>query len=200
MLCSVPFRGTHSSRLVQCFSSHPLEMQLHPVEPFMLPANAMQEIHVGVRPQQVRIVFLFFSNTQKKLVSFQVGTKFMFMNVVDIEYHQLIRSWLVCVNSRVPVITRSFELQLPVGGGKGSNKKLQYTNPYSLKRLFHLRTNRDDLMQFKESHMEVAGGATANIGLRFAPSASAGVVEIMLFINDEDDKNEETFCIKAIYQ
>ena len=60
MLCSVPFRGTHSSRLVQCFSSHPLEMQLHPVEPFMLPANAMQEIHVGVRPQQVRIDFRIF--------------------------------------------------------------------------------------------------------------------------------------------
>ena len=176
-------------------------MQLHPVEPFMLPANAMQEIHVGVRPQQVRVeLFLVFNGVVKSIHSLQVGTKFLFINVVDVEYHQLIRSWLVCVNSRVPVITRSFELHLPVGGGKGSNKKLQYTNPYSLKRLFHLRTNRDDLMQFKESHLEVAGGATANIGLRFAPSMSAGVVEIMLFINDDDDKNEETFCIKAIYQ
>lgn len=174
----------------------------------MLPANAMQEIHVGVRPQQVRIpnntlfvvIILFFSRLFFTFLMLQVGTKFLFINVVDIEYHQLIRSWLVCVNSRVPVITRSFELQLPVGGGRGSNKSLQYTNPYSLKRLFQLRTNRDDLMQFKESRLEVAGGATAKIGLRFAPSASAGVVEIMLFINDEDDKNEETFCIKAVYQ
>ena len=42
--------------------------------------------------------------------------------VLDKEYHQLIRSWLVCVQCRQPVISKAFELQLPVGGGKGSNK------------------------------------------------------------------------------
>ena len=130
----------------------------------------------------------------------QVGTKFLYINVVDIEYHQLIRSWLVCVNSRVPVITKAFELQLPLGGGKGSNKKISYTNPYSMKRVFHLRTNRDDLVQFKDTRLEVAGGATAPIGMRFAPCMNPGVTEIMVFINDDDDKNEETFCVKALYQ
>ena len=106
----------------------------------------------------------------------------------------------MCVNSRVPVISKVFELQLPLGGGKGSNKKISYTNPYAMRRVFQLRTSRDDLVQFKETRLEAAGGATVSIGMRFAPCQTPGVTDILLFVNDEDDKNEETFCIKALYQ
>lgn len=131
---------------------------------------------------------------------FQTGCKFLYINVVDIEYRQLIRSWLVCVNSRVPVISKAFELHLPLGGGKGSNKKITFTNPYPHDKIFFLRTNRDDLLQFKETRLNIAGGQTAAVGLKFAPCMHAGSTEILVFINDEDDKNEETFCIKALYQ
>lgn len=47
---------------------------------------------------------------------------------------------------------------------------------------------------------QVAGGETYTIGLRFLPSGSAGQVEILIYINDQDDKNEETFCVKVLYQ
>lgn len=156
-------------------------MQIEPREPFMLTANTLQEIHAGVRPQLA-------------------GTKFLYINVVDVEYHQLIRTWLVCVNCRTPVISKAYELVLPVGGGKGSNKRIAYTNPYPMKKVFYLRSNRDDLVQFKETRLEVAPGATESIGLRFAPSQSTGTAEILVFINDEEDKNEETFCVRATYQ
>ena len=46
-------------------------MEVEPKEPFMLAANALQEIHVGVRP-------------------LSPGGKFLYLNVVDIEYHQLV--------------------------------------------------------------------------------------------------------------
>ena len=180
LLCWV-CRGTQASRLVQCFPSHPHEMQLHPREPFMLAANTLQEVHVGVRPQQT-------------------GSKFLYINVVDIEYHQLIRSWLVCVTCRRPMVNKSFELLLPVGGGKGCNKKISFTNPYPSRKVFNVRTNRDDLLQFKDGRLELGAGETTSIGLRFAPSMSSGSIEIMVFINDEDDKNEETFSVKATYQ
>ena len=65
------YRGTQSSRLVQAFSSHAAEMEIEPKEPFMLAANALQELHVGVRP-------------------LTPGGKFLYLNVVDIEYHQLV--------------------------------------------------------------------------------------------------------------
>lgn len=129
-----------------------------------------------------------------------VGRKFMYLNVVDIEYHQLIRTWLVCVISKSPIISKAYELSLPVGGGKGSNKRIAFTNPYGQRKVFQLRTNRDDLLQFKDTRLDMAAGEMQNIGLRFAPTHSPGSVEILVFINDEDDKNEETFCVRAVYQ
>lgn len=156
-------------------------MQIQPKDAFVLPANSLQELHVGVRPVQV-------------------GCKNVFINVVDTEFHQLIRSWLVSIISRHPVINKSFELMLPVGGGKGSNKKISFKNPYGVRKVFCVRTNRDDLLQLKEQRLELGPAETASIGLRFCPSMAPGYTEILVFINDEDDKNEETFCVKASYQ
>lgn len=47
--------------------------------------------------------------------------------------------------------------------------------------------------------VQVAGGEVYTIGLRFAPSQSVGEEEILIHINDHQDKNEETFCVKVIY-
>ncbi|XP_013402548.1 nephrocystin-4 isoform X2 [Lingula anatina] len=177
---SLILRGTQASRLVKCFSSHPYEMSLEPKDPFMLAANAVHELHVGVR-------------------AVNVGSKFMYINVVDIEFHQLVRTWLVNLSCRSPVVSKAFELKLPVGGGKGCNKRISYTNPYPHKKVFHLRTNRSDLLQFKDTRLEIGGGEPHTIGLRFAPAQTPGMTEILIFINDDDDKNEETFCVKAVY-
>lgn len=147
----------------------------------MLAANALQELQIGVRPQHS-------------------GSKYLYINVVDIDSHQLVRSWLVCVSCRRPLVNKSFELHLPVGGGKGCNKKISFANPYPHRKVFHVRTNRDDLLQFKETRLELGAGEATSIGLRFAPSMSPGAVEILVFINDEDDKNEETFSVRAAYQ
>lgn len=37
------------------------------------------------------------------------------------------------------------------------------------------------------------------ICFRFMPALNIGSAEIFIFINDEDDKNEETFCVKVTY-
>jgi nephrocystin-4 len=97
------------------------------------------------------------------------------------------------------MISRTFELSLPVGGGKGSSKRITYTNPYPHKKTFTLLTNMPDLLQFKETIIDVEGGAEHTIGLKFSPVMKTGVAEVMVFINDEDDKNEETFKINATY-
>lgn len=47
---------------------------------------------------------------------------------------------------------------------------------------------------------QVAGGEVYTIGLRFAPSQGTGEEEILIHINDHEDKNEETFCVKVLYQ
>lgn len=50
---------------------------------------------------------------------------------------------------------QAFEISVPVDGGKGSNKKISFTNPYSSSRVFNLRTDRPDLLQFKEEQFQV---------------------------------------------
>ncbi|KAG2459473.1 NPHP4 protein, partial [Polypterus senegalus] len=151
-----------------------------PAETFVLPPGAVQDLHVRVCPRRE-------------------GSKFIYLNVVDVDYHHLVASWLVCVSSRQPLISKAFEISIPVGGGKGSNKKITYTNPYPTRRAYFLRTNRSDLLQFKEDAFETGGGESYTIGLRFAPSQCPGVEEILIYINDQEDKNEETFCVKVIY-
>lgn len=46
----------------------------------------------------------------------------------------------------------------------------------------------------------MGGGETYTIGLRFAPRRGPGAEEVLVYINDHEDKNEETFCVKVVYQ
>ncbi|XP_069730640.1 nephrocystin-4 isoform X1 [Phaenicophaeus curvirostris] len=178
---SLLLRGTPAPRRVRAFTSHPQELQVDPDGAFLLPANGMQELYIGVRPRRA-------------------GSRFIYLNLVDVESHQLVSSWLLCLSCRQPLISKAFEISLPAGGGRGCNKRITYTNPYPSPRLYFLCTNRPDLLQFKEDSFEIAGGEVYTIGLRFAPSQSAGEEEILIHINDHEDKNEETFCVKVLYQ
>ncbi|XP_066059184.1 nephrocystin-4 isoform X2 [Chamaea fasciata] len=178
---SLLLRGTAAPRRVQAFTSHPQELEVDPKGAFLLPANGIQDLYIGVRPRQA-------------------GSKFIYLNLVDVESHQLVSSWLLCLSCRQPLISKAFEISLPAGGGKGCNKRITYTNPYPSPRFYFLCTNRPDLLQFKEDSFEVAGGEVYTIGLRFAPSQTVGEEEILVHINDHEDKNEETFCVKVLYQ
>lgn len=52
-------------------------------------------------------------------------------------------------------IMQAFELSVPVGGGRGSSRKITYTNPYTSSRTFLLRSDHPDLLQFKEDKFTV---------------------------------------------
>uniref|UniRef100_A0A8D0BTR4 Nephrocystin 4 n=1 Tax=Salvator merianae TaxID=96440 RepID=A0A8D0BTR4_SALMN len=178
---SLVLRGTQALRKVKAYTSHPQELKVNPEGVFILPANGVQDLHLGVRPHSA-------------------GSQFIYLNLVDVEFHQLVSSWLLCLLCRQPIISKAFEIVLPPGGGKGVNKRITYTNPYPSRRRYCLYTNRPDLLQFKEDSFEIGRGETYTIGLRFAPSQSAGEEEILIYINDHEDKNEETFCVKVTYQ
>ncbi|XP_042650760.1 nephrocystin-4 [Tyto alba] len=178
---SLLLRGTPAPRRVRAFTSHPQELEVDPDGAFLLPANGIQDLYVGVRPRRA-------------------GSRFIYLNLVDVESHQLLSSWLLCLACRQPLISKAFEISLPAGGGRGCNKRITYTNPYPSPRLYFLCTNRPDLLQFKEDSFKVAGGEVYTIGLRFSPSQGVGEEEILIHINDHEDKNEETFCVKVIYQ
>nr|XP_047134263.1 nephrocystin-4 [Hydra vulgaris] len=175
---SVLLKGTQSSRMVKCYSSHPDELKVLPNDPFMLIANAVQEITLYLSP-------------------LEPGKRMMFINVVDQDFHQLVKSWLVMTSCIPPVISKTFEVHLKVGSG--SNKKISFTNPYPVKRNFYFKSNREDLIRLKEEGVMLGGGESHNIGILFLPQQSSGSANVLIFINDRYGKNEESFCIKVEY-
>lgn len=185
---SLILRGTQSSRHVKCYSNYPDEMTTVPEDKFMLPANSVQEVNVGVQ-------------------TINSGSKHYYLNVVDVESSQLVTSWFVNVHSKPPVVSKGFELTLPVATGSSSSalasqlaqKRVSYTNPYSAERVFHLSTNRDDLVGFKDTRMKFMPNEQKTISLRFLPNPSPGYVEIYIFINNEQNVNEETFALRVHY-
>lgn len=54
-----------------------------------------------------------------------------------------------------------------LGGGKGSNKRISFTNPYPQNKKFVLSNNRNDLLQFKESHLDMKAKEMRVIALRY---------------------------------
>ncbi|KAK1340562.1 hypothetical protein QTO34_019132 [Cnephaeus nilssonii] len=178
---SLVLRGTPTLRNVRAFTSHPQELTTDPRGVFALPPHGVQDLHVGVRPRRA-------------------GSRFVHLNVVDVDYHQLVASWLVCLSCRPPLISKAFEITMAAGEGKGAHKQITYTNPYPFRRAYRLHSDHPDLLQFTEDSFQVAGGETYTIDMRFAPSRRAGEREVLIHINDHEDKNEETFCVKVIYQ
>lgn len=61
----------------------------------------------------------------------------------------------LCLTSVLFCAPQAFEITIPAGSGKGSNKRITYTNPYPTRRLYFLVTSRPDLLQFKEDSFEV---------------------------------------------
>ncbi|XP_058300364.1 nephrocystin-4 [Hylobates moloch] len=178
---SLVLRGTQTVRKVRAFTSHPQELKTDPKGVFVLPPRGVQDLHVGVRP-------------------LRAGSRFVHLNLVDVDCHQLVASWLVCLSCRQPLISKAFEITLAAGEGKGVNKRITYTNPYPSRRTFHLHSDHPELLRFREDSFQVGSGETYTIGLQFVPSQRLGEEEILIYINDHEDKNEEAFCVKVIYQ
>uniref|UniRef100_A0A3P8SSD5 Nephrocystin 4 n=1 Tax=Amphiprion percula TaxID=161767 RepID=A0A3P8SSD5_AMPPE len=177
---SLVLRGKQAVRKVKCFSSHPKEIKVDPAGVFVLPPAAVQELQLKMQP-------------------WQAGSRFLYVNAVDVEQQRLVTAWLLCLNVHRPVLSKAFEVCVPVGGGRGSSRKITYTNPYTSSRTFLLRSDHPDLLQFKEDKFQIGGGESYTIGLRFALSQSPGSAEILVYVNNLEEKTEETFCVKVNY-
>lgn len=64
------------------------------------------------------------------------------------------------------VRVQTFEVHVPVSGERGCSKKISYTNPYSSRRTFLLRSDHPDLLQFKEDCFQVRLGSRSRAAPR----------------------------------
>uniref|UniRef100_A0A8C6UFG7 Nephrocystin 4 n=1 Tax=Neogobius melanostomus TaxID=47308 RepID=A0A8C6UFG7_9GOBI len=177
---SLVLRGKQNMRKLRCYCSHTRDLQVEPGGVFALPPAAVQEVQVKVQP-------------------WRTGRRFFYLSAVDVEQQRLVSSWLLCLTVHRPVVSKAFEVSVPVGEGRGSSRKISYTNPYSGPRSLLLRSDHPHLLQFREERFQIGGGETYTIGLRFAPSTRPGAVEILVYVNDQDERTEEAFCVKVNY-
>ncbi|XP_054996166.1 nephrocystin-4 [Sorex araneus] len=176
---SLVLRGTQAARNVQAFASHPQELTTDPQGVFVLPPRGVLGLAVTLRPRRP-------------------GSRFLHLHLVDVEQHQLVAAWLVGLSCRPPLVSKAFEIRLAAGDGRGVHKRITYTNPYPAPRAYRLHSDRPDLLRFREDAFQVGPGETYTIGLHFLPAPSPA--EILIYINDHEDKTEETFCVKVTSQ
>lgn len=62
-------------------------LQVDPEDVFVLPPAAVQEVHMKVQP-------------------WRAGSRFLYVNAVDVEHRRLISSWLICLNILQPVLSK----------------------------------------------------------------------------------------------
>ena len=161
-------------------------MSVNPAENFMVPASSVLELNLAVR-------------------TLKAGIKHYYLNVVDVESHSLVNSWFIQVNSNPPVLSKAFELTLPafksgtVSDAQVTHKRISYTNPYKAEKVFLVSTNRNDLLTFKESRIRFSANETKTLALKFQPYFQTGLVEVLVFINNENDVNEETFSLRVSF-
>ncbi|KAJ3031857.1 UNVERIFIED_CONTAM: Nephrocystin-4 [Siphonaria sp. JEL0065] len=177
---SLVLRGSSFSRTVQCYSNLPDELLVTANAPFILTANSLNEIGMLVRPRNDSI-------------------RDIILNVVDVDDQSLVSSWLVVSHCSIPTVTKSFEITVP--RSKAVNKRVSYTNPYTTKRTFRIKTNAEHLVQFRDGNMlQLDGGASQYISLRLLPNTSSSYSDILIFLNDDYDKIEECLRIKVTYK
>jgi len=173
----VVVKGQGVSRRVRCYSSHPDELQVNP-ESFKLNGNgALSEMRLLFRPVAA-------------------GKMDILLHVVDAETRELVQSMILATSSQAPIVSKTFEVE--VVAGTTLNKKISYTNPYQIPRVFSVRSTHPWLLHIKPERLDLPGSAKRPVGLTFDGRASpASTEDVLIFINDEDDKNEECFRVRV---
>jgi nephrocystin-4 len=120
------------------------------------------------------------------------------VHVIDDSTKTLHAAFLVSTLTKIPPISKQFEVRIEVG--RTTSKKIAYTNPYGFDKEFRLKTNCPSLLSFKHAHLHVPAGESRYISLKLLPVETRGMAEILVFINDREDKNEECLCVRAVYQ
>ena len=82
-------------------------------------------------------------------------------------------------------------------------RQVSLANPYTYDTLFSFATDSPHLLAFKEPALAVPAGEVRYVGLRFLPptgaDAMASTVKVFVFVNNDEDKNEECMEITVVY-
>ncbi|KAJ3361635.1 Nephrocystin-4 [Allomyces javanicus] len=170
-------RGNDPVANVRCFSSS--RDFTVPDGILALPAGGCSEVAVQYRPMDV-------------------GDQRVVVHLVDPATRKLVWGWIVQCRALPPVVTKTFQLTLPLG--KPASKRISFSNPYGTTKVFEVSCSHHALVSVREDVFELAPGAAIYLHLAFAALDLATRVDVFIFINDPEGNSEECFCVKAVYQ
>ncbi|CAF1495816.1 unnamed protein product [Adineta ricciae] len=174
-------RGTRSSRLVQCLDNAPDELIISPSNAFSVAANSLHEVHMLVRPARS-------------------GLRTYCVNAVDIENHQIVDTWMIRVDTRMPVISKQFAHSISFGQSQSVSKRISYTNPYAIRKTFFFTSSHPELLQLQHQKLDFQANEKRFISFTLLPAFNVGpVTDIIILINNEQDTNEDAYCIRVNY-
>ncbi|CAK4477563.1 unnamed protein product [Aphanomyces euteiches] len=171
-------KGDTMPRRVRCYSSQPHEVQFNPDRIFQLLPHAFNRIELLFCSMEIRI---------KQIV----------VNLVDVDSYELVGSWLLNTTTTEPVVTKVFDVTLPLG--VPVLKKISYRNPWDDDRLFILRSSDPSIMKPRERKLLLPGYGDGFLRLAFAPHSIACSKKVYLFINDGSDQNEECLLLHVMW-
>ena len=72
------------------------------------------------------------------------------MHVVDVDTKELIASWLVCITTQLPAISKTYDVVFDCSSSTPSvvlNKKIIFKNPWTVDRKFALVSSNETVMK-----------------------------------------------------
>ncbi|KAF0852536.1 conserved uncharacterized mitochondrial protein [Andalucia godoyi] len=186
------------TRLVRVMSSEPLVVYCEPKEAFYWSPSTATAIGVIFRP----------SSTSRTEV---------LLHWMDVETNEHLMTALVIASAVMPPISKSFDLVVPLvstaiikndeklsqqdndTARRGLLKKVAYKNPYPSARTFNLFSSDESVCYMREVSMQVAAREKEYIHMVFPYGTETTPKEVYVFVNDEQDRNEECLHVKVRY-
>ena len=170
-------RGDTYARRVKCFSTHPGELMCVPSKSFQLVAGAFNKFEVLYRPVSL-------------------SSRTIRVHMVDVDSRELVCAWIVRATSSAPTVTKTYDVE--IAQGSSSHKKIAYVNNWNQARTFLVRTSNPDLVRVKETEMNIPAKGKGFIRLWFPSREQRTREDVLVFINDQNDQNEECILLKLV--
>ena len=139
-------------------------------------------------PSTIQEVKLMFEPNETGVANYMV-------NVVDTKNKVIVEQWMIHTSASLPVVSKTYDI--PISSTLVAvNKNISFTNPYTTTKTFRLKTNKPELVQFKEEELSVPSKESVNIGLVLSVISLSQSNYILVFVNDVDQKCEECFALR----
>lgn len=96
---------------------------------------------------------LLFSRVELRFRPLRTGSRKIHVHLVDVDSMEIIGAWLATATAMPPVVTKSYEVDLPLG--RECHKRIAYSNPWNSTRLFRLASSDPSVLRPRYESLEV---------------------------------------------